>query len=98
MPSAASLPRRRRWDKLLRAATFLLEVGADPGARSSAGMPLLCVAAYATRQHEGGWALVELLLRHGADPDVTCERNGAPMHLASSFRPWNRPILPARAH
>ena len=59
-----------------RAVGFLLAVGANPNARyavKATDDPVLMLAVFAAANF-GDWGFVEMLLRHGADPDA---RSGA---------------------
>lgn len=71
---------------------FLLEIGLDPDERVrwsegpdaafSQGYPLWNSAA--TGQHD----MAELLLRHGADPNVHVDSSGSPVYAAYSHKQW----------
>jgi ankyrin repeat protein len=76
----------------LEVLTFLLELGLDPDERVrwsegpdaaySQGYPLWHCAS------QGKQSLAEVLLRHGASPNVHVDSSGSPVYAAYSHRQW----------
>lgn len=77
-PSLGTAAARAQLRRIKAAAGFLLSVGADANVRmytSLIGDPLVVAAAMVV-EASGDWELLDLLLRHGADPQAPTNSGG----------------------